>query len=147
MTAKQPKRYTTVEASKLTNIPENTIRSWMSREPGQFEMGRHYIVEESGRKMWTEVGIEFLKTRTDDHVEAENLDAMLDPLLDAAATRYAYRFWEELPARVLYKIQQMRTNPTEDEKLRMEESVKKTLSVGTFELLPSYIRGLPDAEN
>lgn len=146
MAAKQPKLYSTVEASKLTGIPENTIRSWMSRNPGQFVESQHYVIEESGRKMWTEAGVEYLRTRIADTTLEPN-DAMLEPLLDAAATAYAYRFWEELPARVLQRIQQMRNNPTTEEKTLMEESVKKTLSVGTFELLPSYIRGLPDAEN
>lgn len=145
MATKQPKKYTTTEAAKITGIPENTIRSWMSRKPGLFTENLHYTIEESGQKMWTDAGVEFLKTRASTNTEpTQNI---LEPLLNEAADYYAQRFWEELPARILTRIQQMRTNPTPEEQELMQQSVRTALSIGTFELLPQYIKGLPDGEN
>jgi hypothetical protein len=142
----QNKLYSTPEASELTKIPESTIRNWMSCHPGLFIEGTHYLIEESGRKMWTEVGIEFLKTRTQSS-ETESNETFLDALLDDAASFYAEKFYQELPVRVLRRIQQMRTNPTEAEQQLIQDSTQRALSIGTFELLPTYIKGLPNAEN
>lgn len=141
------KKYATTEASQITGIPEGTIRSWMSRCPGKFVENLHFFIEEDGRKLWTDTGLEFLKTRPIGATEdPKQPDSTIDSLLDEAANYYAQRFFEELPTRVIRRIQQMRTNPTAEEKVLIESSVKSALSIGTFELLPTYV-SLPDAEN
>ncbi len=147
MASKQPaKKHTTTEAAQITGINENTIRSWMSRCPGKFVENLHFVIEESGRKLWTDTGVEFLKTRPISETEDANADTAIEALLDEAANYYAQRFFQELPSRVIRRIQQMRTNPTAEEKVLIEASVQNALSIGTFELLPSYVR-LPDGES
>lgn len=146
-------KYTTPEAAKLIGVSQNTIRSWMSRYPGYFIQDVHFQIEETGRKLWLEEGIEFLKTcpptATDDvtqETEPDSSDA-LEPLLEAASNQLAYQFWKELPMRTLQRIQQMRMNPTPEEKELMQQSAREALAIGTFELAPTYIRGLPDEQS
>lgn len=149
MPAKQPdKKYTTTEAAEVTGIPEGTIRSWMSRHPGKFVENLHFVIEADGRKLWTSNGVEFLKTRPINVTEDApgEADTLIEALLDEAAGYYANRFFQELPTRVIRRIQQMRTNPTEAEKTLIEQSTQKALSIGTFSLLPNYMR-LPDGES
>lgn len=146
------KTYTTKEASELTGIPLNTIRSWMSRHAGMFLEGEHYIIEASGRKLWTAKGIEFLKTKppsnsNTENTETSNYSDVIEPILELASKHLAYEFWKQLPVRTLQRIQQMRVNPTDEERELMQQSAREALSIGTFEILPSYIRGLPDAED
>jgi hypothetical protein len=143
--------YTTQQAAEITGIPIGTIRSWMSRCPGLFKQGMHFVIEDSGRKMWTPTGIEFLKTRpatrsTEQQTNDSEADfsAFLEPILEGASKRLAYQFWQELPVRTLQRIQQMRTAPTEEERELMQQSVDDALRIGTFELSPTYIRGLPN---
>ncbi len=145
-------KYTTPEAAKLIGVSQNTIRSWMSRYPGYFIQDVHFQIEETGRKLWLESGIEFLKTcpptATDD-VDAEEssaTDAMLEPLLEEASKQLAVRFWQELPMRTLQRIQRMREQPTPEEMEVMQQSVGDAIKIGTFQLLPNYIKGLPDGE-
>lgn len=147
MPAKQPdKKYTTTEAAEVTSIPEGTIRSWMSRHPGKFIENLHFVIEADGRKMWTSNGVEFLKTRPiNANEDVPEPDTLIETLLDEAAGYYANRFFQELPSRVIRRIQQMRTNPTEQEKALIEQSTQTALSIGTFSLLPNYMR-LPDGE-
>lgn len=149
MPAKQPdKKYTTPEAAEVTGIPEGTIRSWMSRHPGKFIENLHFVIEPDGRKLWTSTGVEFLKTRPISATEdaSPEADTLIETLLDDAANYYAQRFWQELPTRVVRRIQQMRTNPTEAEKTLIEQSTQNALSIGTFSLLPNYMR-LSDGES
>lgn len=148
--------YTTQQAAEITDIPIGTIRSWMSRCPGLFKQNIHFVIEESGRKMWTPTGIEFLKTRPttlksteeptndDDSGTEADFSGFLEPILEAASNQLAYQFWRELPVRTLQRIQQMRTAPTVEERELMQQSVDDSLRIGTFELAPTYIRGLPN---
>lgn len=148
--------YTTRQAAEKTGIPIGTIRSWMSRCPGLFKQDIHFVIEESGRKMWTSTGIEFLKTRPataksteqptndDDSNSKADFSDFLEPILEAASKQLAYQFWQELPVRTLQRIQQMRIAPTEEEREIMQQSVDGALRIGTFELAPTYIRGLPN---
>lgn len=144
--------YTTPEAAKILSISQNTIRSWMSRYPGYFIQNTHFIIEESGRKLWTELGIEFLKTcppaATADAIaeEPDAGDEMLEPLLEEASKQLAVRFWQKLPMRTLQRIQRMREQPTPEEIEVMQQSVDNAIKIGTFQLLPNYIKGLPDGE-
>lgn len=145
-------KYTTPEAAKLLNVSQNTIRSWMSRYPGYFVQDVHFLIEETGRKLWTEAGVEFLKTcpptATADAVDEESDagNAMLEPLLEEASKQLAMRFWQELPMRVLQRIHRMRSQPTPEEMEVMQQSVNEAIKIGTFQLLPNYIKGLPDGE-
>lgn len=147
--------YTTQQAAEITGIPIGTIRSWMSRCPGLFKQDIHFVIEDSGRKMWTQAGIEFLKTRptkpieqlSSDDIEPDtepDFSAFLEPILEATSKQLAYQFWKELPIRTLQRIQQMRIAPTEEERELMQQSVDGALRIGTFELAPTYIRGLPN---
>lgn len=145
-------KYTTPEAAKLIGVSQNTIRSWMSRYPGYFIQDVHFQIEDTGRKLWLEEGIEFLKTCpptvTTDAVDEESdaADTMLEPLLEEASKQLAVRFWQELPMRTLQRIQRMREQPTPEEMEVMQQSVDDAIKIGTFQLLPNYIKGLPDGE-
>lgn len=146
------KTYTTPEAAKILSISQNTIRSWMSRYPGYFVQDKHFIIEESGRKLWTELGLDFLKTcpptdrETEREPDPDAATALIDSLLEASSEQLAIRFWQELPMRTLQRIARMRSQPTPQEMELMQKSVDDAIKIGTFELLPNYIKGLPDGE-
>lgn len=138
--------YTTPDAARVTGIPESTIRSWLRRHPGVFQIDVHVVVEESGRKMWTEAGIELLHSRnavapetaTDDDAEI-SADDFLESLLNNDAHQLAREYWRHLPGRTLQRIRQMRDNPTPEDREIVQTSVRAALSAGTSHLLlPTY---------
>lgn len=136
--------YTTPEASKETGIPEGTIRSWLSRHPGVFEIGNHIIVEDSGRKLWTEAGLQLLRNRATENA-AENAaetdaamgidDDILEPLLQAGEERLAMKFFQLLPERTLARIRRMLINPTQEEREIVHQSTQAAIAAGTQHLL------------
>ncbi|MFK0730027.1 MAG: helix-turn-helix domain-containing protein [Gloeotrichia echinulata HAB0833] len=145
--------YTTPEAAKLTGIPESTIRSWMRRHAKIFHTGIHVVVEKSGRKMWTDAGIELLQSRNasipaladDAETDADNL---LEIILDHDASQIAKEYWRQLPARVLFRIKQMRNNPTPEERELVQSSFRAAITAGTYNLLlPTYQPILQEGES
>jgi hypothetical protein len=143
--------YTTPEAARETGIPEGTIRSWLSRHPGVFEIGVHIILEESGRKMWTETGLQLLRSRATENAAndvAENDaatgidDDILEPLLQAGEERLAIKFFQVLPERTLARIRRMLTNPTEEERELVHQSTQAAIAAGTHHLLNPETRRL-----
>lgn len=136
--------YTTPEAAKLTGIPENTIRSWMRRHPDVFHTDLHVIIEQSGRKLWTDAGIELLQSRNASipalEVDAEtDADNLLELILDHDASQLAREYWRQLPARVLHRIKQMKTNPTPEDRELVQASFRAAITAGTHNLLlPTY---------
>ncbi|BAY10291.1 hypothetical protein NIES2098_34570 [Calothrix sp. NIES-2098] len=136
--------YTTPEAAKLTNIPESTIRTWLSRYPGVFQLDTHLIVDEHKQKLWTEAGIELLRSRRETKNETEDgsiLDSgdFLEELLENDATKLAREYWRQLPGRVLQRIVQMRDNPSAEDRQIVQTSVRAAINAGTSRLLlPTY---------
>ncbi|MHC5614090.1 MAG: hypothetical protein ACYTXA_24625 [Nostoc sp.] len=140
--------YTTPEAAKATGIPESTIRSWMRRHPEVFQVDIHVAIDEHGQKLWTDAGIEMLrshrasKNATDDDAEIDaESDApdLLESLLEEDAQRLATRYWQLLPGRTVQRIKQMRDNPTPKQLQIVQTSVRAALSAGTEHLLlPTY---------
>ena len=100
--------YSTPEASKLTGIPEGTIRSWLSRYPQVFQLETDIIIEESGRKMWTDTGIQKLRSRATQNVADNVADSdavdVLDELLEHDSEALADEYYRQLPGRLLMKI-------------------------------------------
>lgn len=136
--------YTTPEAARLTEIPESTIRSWLTRHPGVFQLDHHIVIDDHGVKLWTESGIELLRSRragnnaTDD-VAKSDADNFLERLLDHDATQLAQEYWRQLPGRVLHRIKQMRDNPTPEERELVKLSFQTAIASGTSHLLlPTY---------
>ena len=141
--------YTTGQAAEKTGIPEGTIRSWMSRRPGTFTIGVDIIVEESGRKMWTETGLTTLQKQRGDADEspgATSFDDILEPLLDDGSRQLAYKFFEQLPLRTLHRIQLMMANPSDEERQIVQQAVDRAINQGTIALLPQYVRLQPDGD-
>ncbi|MEH2337601.1 hypothetical protein [Nostoc sp.] len=140
--------YTTPEAAKITDIPESTIRSWLRRHPGVFQIDAHVAIDEHGQKLWTEAGIELLHSRratknaTEDDAEFDaESDApdLLESLLEEDAQRLAREYWRQLPGRTLHRIKQMRDNPTPEDREVVTLSVNAALNAGTEHLLlPTY---------
>lgn len=156
--------YTTPEAAKLMGIPEGTIRSWLSRDVGVFEVGRHVIIQDNGRKVWTEEGIKLLGSRGATDKAAENAtadaassdpksDAFISPqdfleeLLEDSSTELALRFFDQLPDRTLQRIQRMMQNPTQEEKQIVNNSFQTAIATGRLQLLQplQQLRTLPYA--
>jgi DNA-binding transcriptional MerR regulator len=154
--------YTTPEAAKLLGIPEGTIRSWLSRDVGVFEVNRHIIIQENGRKLWTEEGINLLRSRgaTDKAAENATVDAassdpksdafvsphdFLEEVLESSSTELALHFFDQLPGRTLQRIHRMMQNPTTEEKEVVRNSVQAALATGRLQLLEplQQLRGLP----
>lgn len=145
--------FTTPEASQATSIPEGTIRSWLSRYPGAFEIGTHIVIEESGRKMWTEAGIELLKSRNTkqatenatssaaNSVEYNGTQFLVD-WVDNDAQLLALHYWQMLPARTLEHIRRMGTSPTANEREIVTNAVNTAAAVGIMQLLPGAERRL-----
>ena len=135
--------YTTPEAAKLTGIPESTIRSWLRRHPQVFQMDVHLVADEHKRKLWTEAGIEVLRSRalenaTDDDAE-NDADGLLELLLENDAHQLAREYWRQLPGRVLHRIRQMHQNPTPEDRQIVATSLRAALNAGTSHLLlPVY---------
>ncbi|YAF95162.1 MAG: hypothetical protein AB3A66_21700 [Nodularia sp. CChRGM 3473] len=135
--------YTTPEASRETNIPESTIRSWLRRHPGVFLVDVHVVVEDSGRKMWTEAGLELLRSRASENAPDDDAnsdaDDLLEALLDHDSQQLAREYWRQLPGRVLQRIKQMRDNPTPEDREIVTISVRAAINAGTSHLLlPTY---------
>ncbi|MEH2320833.1 hypothetical protein [Nostoc sp.] len=141
--------YTTPEASKLTGIPESTIRSWLRRHPEVFQFDNiHVVSDEHGVKLWTQAGIELLHSRratknaTDDDAETDaESDApdLLESLLEEDSQRLANEYWRQLPGRTVKRIKQMRDNPTPEQRQTVELSVRTAINAGTEHLLlPTY---------
>ncbi|MDJ0674388.1 MAG: hypothetical protein QNJ36_03130 [Calothrix sp. MO_167.B42] len=147
------KLFTTAEAAKQTGIPEGTIRSWMSRRPGAFTIDVDVVIEkESGRKMWTETGLQaLLRERgiTEESPEdssATTLEAMLEPLLEETSKQLAHKFFEQLPLRTLRRIQMMMANPSEEEQQIVQQAVDAAINQGSIALQPQYMRLQPDGD-
>lgn len=145
--------YTTPQASEITGIPEGTIRSWLSRYVGLFEVGKHLIIEESGRKLWTEEGIKLLRERntkpaaetatSNDAKTVEHNSAQF--LLDAVehdAQQLAVYYWQMLPVRTLAHIRRMGTQPSIEERDIVQNAVVAAAQVGILHLLPAAERKL-----
>jgi hypothetical protein len=136
--------YTTPEAAKVTGIPEGTIRSWLSRHPGVFQLDVHLVADEHGQKLWTEAGIELLRSRrasknAADEVAENDAGDLLESLLDHGAATLAREYWRLLPGRVLHRIKQMRDNPTSEDRVIIQTSVRAAINAGTEHLLlPTY---------
>lgn len=145
--------YATPDAAKLTGIPEGTIRSWLSRHPGAFEVGHHLIIEETGRKMWTDAGIELLRSRNNANatenatpdaaktVEHNGVQFLLD-WVEGDAQQLALHYWKLLPIRTLDNIRRMGVAPTSQEREIVENAVTTAAQVGIMELLPGSERKL-----
>ncbi|MDZ8070366.1 MAG: hypothetical protein RMY64_32950 [Nostoc sp. DedQUE08] len=143
-----PNLYTTPEAAKLTNIPESTIRSWLTRYPSVFQFEIHVVKDDHKQNLWTEAGIELLQSRraskiaTDDSAEFDaESDApdLLESLLEEDAQRLAEEYWRLLPGRTLQRIKQMRDNPTPQQRQIVQLSVRAAINAGTEHLLlPTY---------
>ena len=71
------KLYTSSEAATILGISANTVRSWLSRYPQAFEVGVH-LVEQSGKRVWTETGLSLLRQRVEENAT---------PFNDAVATK------------------------------------------------------------
>lgn len=141
--AQPPNLYSTPEASKMTGIPEGTIRSWLSRYPQVFQVNIHVIVEESGRKMWTDAGIELLRSRATQNAAANVADSdagdLLEAVLDHDAEILATEYWRQLPGRLLSRIRTMRDNPTPQQRDTVKTAVQSAINAGTSHLLlPNY---------
>jgi hypothetical protein len=140
--------YTTPEAARETGIPESTIRSWMSRHPDVFQLDIHVCIDEHGVRLWTDAGIEMLrsrrasKTATDDDANFDaDLDTtdLLESLLEEDARRLAEEYWRLLPGRTLQRIKKMRDNPTPEQRQIVQTSVRAAINAGTEHLLlPTY---------
>lgn len=137
--------YTTPEASKETGIPEGTIRSWLSRHSGLFQVNVHIVIEESGRKMWTPAGLELLRSRTNapenatPHIAKYDADDLLEALLEKDSHILARAYWQNLPIRTLQRIKEMRLNPTPEDREVITHSVRSAINAGTSHLLlPTY---------
>ena len=152
------KLYTTPEASQQTGIKEKTIRSWLTRYPQIFQIDVHVVVDENKRKLWTEAGIELLRSRasksaTDDDADLDaNEDAanLLESILEQDAEALAEEYWRQLPGRVLRRIKLMRVNPTPKQREIVQASVRAALNAGTSHLLlpvyqPMLLEGGEDA--
>ena len=156
--------YTTPEASRTTGIPEGTIRSWLSRHAGVFQEGTHIIIEESGRKLWTEEGIQLLQSRAEVSNASESAspdtaqsDAFISPgdflemILDQGSEELATRYFVELPVRTLERIKRMLAAPTDLERNIVKSSVQEAINLGRVTLLAPRntlnLRSLPYAEN
>lgn len=139
--------YTTPQASQITGIPESTIRSWLRRHPEVFQLNAHLIADEHGRKLWTEAGIDLLRSRSpenapDDDAEidaADDASNVIELLLEHDAQVLAREYWRQLPSRVLHRIIQMKQNPTPEDREIVATSVRAALNAGTSHLvLPVY---------
>ena len=144
--------YTTPQAAEKTGIPAGTIRSWLSRYTDVFKVNTHIVIEDSGRKMWTEEGISLLQSRkneadnatvdvaqndTQDQIQADFDERILEPMLEAGAETLAVKFFQLLPKRTVSRIQQMLTNPTPEDRELVEQSVNTAIASGTVYLLPN----------
>lgn len=143
--------YTTPQVSDLTGIPEGTLRSWLSRYPGVFLENTHVIIEDTGRKLWTDAGIELLEQRRDasknatcnEETAAKNdatalddvLDDVLDPLLDATVEPLVKRFFEQLPLRVIARVRQMLVEPTDLDRQLVRTSLHQAINQGAMHVL------------
>lgn len=135
--------YTTSQASQETKIPEGTIRSWMSRRPGVFEIGTDIIIEKSGRKMWTAAGLKTLlnqKETPGEETDTSSMDEILEPLLDIASKQLAHKYFEQLPIRTLRRIQMMMLHPSEEERILVQRAVDAAIAQGIIILTPDFVR-------
>ncbi|AKG21261.1 helix-turn-helix domain-containing protein [Calothrix sp. 336/3] len=131
---------TTPQVAEAIGVAEGTVRSWLSRYTC-FVEGHHYIKEESGRTLWLEAGVEFLKTRATDFA-TENAtetvapgEEIIEPLLEATSEALAYLFLEKLPERTVQKIKQMLHNPTDKDKEVLEVAKQKSIQSGASYLI------------
>jgi DNA-binding transcriptional MerR regulator len=137
------KLYTTPEASQLTGIKESTIRSWLTRYPQVFQIDTHVVVDENGRKLWTDAGIELLRSRASkpatDNDATNDATSLLEAILDRDSEALAEEYWRQLPGRVLRRIKLMHDNPTPKQRELVQTSVRAALNAGTSHLLlPVY---------
>lgn len=133
--------YTTPQASELTGVNVKTLRTWLVRYPEVFRLDVHLIIDENGRKLWTEEGIErirqhqagesFSESPEDSEPDAgEYYDQLIEPLLEIAAEQLAHKFLKKLPQRVLLRVRQIVTNPTEEDKEALAQARANTLQSG-----------------
>ncbi|PAX52060.1 hypothetical protein [Brunnivagina elsteri] len=143
MATKQPKStLTTPQVAETIGVAESTVRSWLSRHTC-FVEGHHYVKEESGRTLWLEAGVEFLKTRskefTDQVLENDiptgTGEEIIEPLLDATATKLAHSFFQKLPQRTVSRIRQMLANPSDEDREILQQSVQQSIEAGATHLI------------
>ena len=144
--------YTTPQAAEKTEIPEGTIRSWLSRYPGLFVENIHIVIELSGRKLWTEKGLELLRNRkgegetatenaapTDSFTDTTE-NEILEPMLDTASRKLAVRFFQLLPSRVANEIRAMVSNPESEGGRLAQEAMQTAIAGGVLLQLPESRR-------
>lgn len=130
---------TTPQVAAEIGVAESTVRSWLSRHTC-FVEGYHYIKEDSGRTLWLEEGVNFLKSRSGEFSEPEPdtvtfSDDVIDPLIEATAQALAYRYLEKLPSRTVQRIKQILSNPTEQDKEVLQRAVQQSINDGAFVLI------------
>ncbi|MEM9922521.1 MAG: hypothetical protein AAF915_01985 [Cyanobacteria bacterium P01_D01_bin.50] len=134
------KLFSTKEAAEKTGIPQNTIRTWLSRHSDYFELQTHVVIDEHGRKLWTEEGLKHLVKRKegDNYSAVEDIESLvLDELLEAASTKLAIAFFDRLPSRTLQRIQRMLSSPTQEESEMITASINAAINSGTSYLNPN----------
>lgn len=136
--------FTTPEVSQLTGIKEGTIRSWLSRYPEVFILGTHIIKDENGKNLWTEAGLQLLKSRnnpeqaTVDSDKQSAIDQFVDELLERDSEFIVQQYLLRLPSRVHQKLQQVRCNPTDKHKEAVTVAVNAIVTSTPTYLLPEY---------
>jgi transposase len=142
MAAKQTPKSTktTPEVAQEIGVAESTVRSWLSRYTC-FVEGHHYIKEESGRTLWLEAGVEFLKTKSGEFstvTEIETInpgEEIVEALLSATAQKLAYLYFEKLPQRTVERIQQMLSNPSSEDQEVLQRAMEQSITAGATHLI------------
>ncbi|AFZ01616.1 helix-turn-helix domain-containing protein [Calothrix sp. PCC 6303] len=142
MAAKQTPKSTktTPEVAQEIGVAESTVRSWLSRYTC-FVEGHHYIKEESGRTLWLEAGVEFLKTKSGEFSTATETvtinpgEEIIEPILEATAQQLAYIYFEKLPQRVVERIQQMLSNPSPQDAEVLQRAMQRSIAAGATHLI------------
>ena len=159
--------YTTPEAAKATGIPEGTIRAWLSRHAQIFQP-EHLVIDDSGKKLWTDQGIELLQSRRatenaasftansdagaiEGAYNAANSDAGGKPFHDAIVDGFADRVARELaatvcqrlPGQTLHHIHRILNSPLPQEKEKLHQSMQQAMHLlprpGKRDALPSAL--------
>ena len=148
--------YTTPQAAEKTEIPEGTIRSWLSRYPGLFVENIHIVIELSGRKLWTEKGLELLRNRKGEGDATENAaptdsftdateNEILEPMLDTASRKLAVRFFQLLPSRVANEIRAMVSNPESEGGRLAQEAMQTAMATPAAGIASGVLLQLPES--
>jgi hypothetical protein len=140
MTKEKRSTLTTPQVAQLIGVAEGTVRSWLSRKTCFIE-GQHYIKEPSGRTLWLEEGLEFLKNQSSSFVEETTVtptvaDEILEPLWDTTTASLAEIFLEQLPGRTVARLRKMLATPTEHEREILQKATNLAVEAGVQYLLP-----------